>query len=89
MTLWLANFLTLLVGSLLLSLLYEAIAGNKAFSLALSSICLVTLVGSVLAIRVSWKSTGILLGLDAVCNVVGALHDRGSKDVCPKRSHAS
>ena len=63
----------LLVGSLILSLVYEGIAGNASFSLPFANIFLVVVIGAVLYWFFGFKSTVIILGLYAVWAVVGGL----------------
>ena len=68
----------LFFGSLVLSLVYEGIAGNESFSLPLANIFLVVVVGAILHWFFGFKSTAIVLGLYAVWAVVGGLIDRRS-----------
>jgi hypothetical protein len=76
------NFLlalaALFFGSLILSLVYEGIAGNESFSLPFANILLVVVVGAVLYWFFDFKSTVIVLGLYAAWAVVGGLMDRRS-----------
>jgi hypothetical protein len=65
----------LLVGSTLLSVLYESIQGNTRFSLPFINILLVTLLGGVLSYWYGWFSTGIVLGVYAGLSIVGGLID--------------
>ena len=68
----------LFFGSLILSLVYEGIAGNESFSLPSANIFSVVVVGAVLFWFFGFKSTAIVLGLYAVWAVVGGLIDRRS-----------
>ena len=69
--------LVLLVGSLLLSVMYENIAASGAptsFSLPLASIVIITLGGTALSYRWGWSATaGVLLAYGAYCVVAGRL----------------
>ncbi len=67
---------TLLIGSLILSLVYEGVAGNESFSLPFMNIFLVVVVGMVLYWFFGFKSTVIVLGIYAVWAVVGGLIER-------------
>ena len=66
----------LLIGSLLLSLLYELLAGNQSFSLPLSNIVLTIVAGGILYWFFGFKSTIAVLGVYAIWAVVGGLYDR-------------
>ena len=68
----------LLIGSLILSVIYEAIAGNESFSLPLGNIFLVVVLGSILFVFFGFKSTAVVLGCYAVWAVVGGLIERSS-----------
>ena len=68
----------LLIGSLILSVIYEGIAGNESFSLPFANILLVVVVGAVLYWLFGFKSTVIVLGLYAVWAVFGGLIERRS-----------
>ena len=68
----------LLMGSVILSLVYEGIAGNESFSLPLANILLVVVVGGILYWYFGFRSTVIILGLYAVWAVVGGLIERRS-----------
>ena len=76
MIVWLANFATLIIGSLFLTVIMELIAGNKRFTLQFGNIFLITLIGGILALWFSWKSTGILLGLYAIFIVCIGIYQR-------------
>ena len=76
MIVWLSNFATLIIGSLILTVVMELIAGNKRFTLQFGNIFLVTVTGSILAVWFSWKSTGILLGLYAIFVVCMGIYER-------------
>ncbi len=66
----------LAVGSLLLSLLYEAIAGNESFSLPLASLLIVVVLGAVFFPFFGWTSTLTVLGIYAAGCIIGGLVDR-------------
>jgi hypothetical protein len=66
------------VGSLILSIVYEGIAGNESFSLPFTNIFLVVVVGAVLYWFFGFTSTVIILGLYAFWAVIGGLIDRRS-----------
>ncbi len=66
----------LTAGSLVLSLLYENLAGNESFSLPLASLLIVTVLGAVLFPFFGWMSTLTVLGIYAVWCIVGGLVDR-------------
>jgi hypothetical protein len=66
----------LLIGSLILSIVYEGVAGNESFSLPFANIFLVVVAGVVLYWFFGFKSTLIVLGVYAVWAVVGGLIDR-------------
>ena len=68
----------LLVVSVVLSVIYEGIAGNESFSLPLANIFLVVVIGAGIYWFFGWTSTAIVLGLYAVWAVVGGLIDRSS-----------
>ncbi len=76
MFVWLSNFATLIIGSFLLTVIMELIAGDKRFSLQLGNIFFITLVGSILSVWFSWKSTGILLGLYAIYIVAAGINEK-------------
>jgi hypothetical protein len=66
----------LMIGSLILSLVYEGIAGNESFSLPIANILLVVVVGAILYWFFGFKSTAIVLGLYAAWAVIGGLIER-------------
>jgi len=66
----------LLIGSLILSLVYEGVAGNEGFSLPMANIFLIVVGGAVLYWFFGFKSTVIVLGLYAIWAVVGGLIER-------------
>lgn len=68
----------LFFGSLILSLVYESIAGNESFSLPFTNILAVVVVGAVLYWFFGFKSTAVILGLYAAWTVFGGLIDRRS-----------
>jgi hypothetical protein len=72
----LANVAVLLVGALVLSVLYEAVAGNESFSLPFVNIIIVVLIGSVLFWWFGWRSTFIVLAVYGVFCIVGGLVER-------------
>ena len=61
----------LIVGSLLLSILAESIAGGGSFSLPFGNVFIVTVLGTVLSLFFGWTSTGILLALYTILYTVG------------------
>ena len=64
--------LALVVGAVLLSVLSENLAGRESFSLPLSNILLVVLVGGGLSLWWGWTSTLISLGIyGAFCVATG------------------
>jgi hypothetical protein len=67
---------SLLIGSIILSIVYEGVAGNERFSLPFANIFLVVVVGSVLYFFFGFRSTIVVLGLYTVWAVVGGLIDR-------------
>ena len=71
-----ANFAVLLVAALVLSVVYENIAGNETFSLPFVNIIVVVLVGSVLFWWFGWRSTFIVVGTYGAFCVVAGLLDR-------------
>lgn len=66
----------LLFGSVLISVMYENIVGSESFSLPLSNILLVTVVGTVLSVWWGWTATLSTLGVYAVYSIVGGFADR-------------
>ena len=73
------NIIVLLIGSFVLSGIYENISGNKHFSLPILNTLLILIIGGVLAIWHGWSSTGIVLGVYAVICVFGGLYERNRK----------
>lgn len=71
-----ANLAVLLVGALVLSVVYETVAGNTSFSLPFVNILLVVLVGGVLFWWFGWQSTFLLLATYGAFCVAGGLLDR-------------
>jgi hypothetical protein len=67
----LLHMAVLLAGSVLFSILYEAAAGNRQFSLPLMNFILVPVVGGILSIWFGWISTGIILGIYGACMIIG------------------
>ena len=65
-----------LVGTTLLSGVYETIVKSQSFSLPLSNILFFTIVGVVLSIWWGWVSTASTLGVYALYSVAGGLLDR-------------
>ncbi len=70
------HLMVLLFGSILISVMYENIAGGETFSLPFSNILLVTLVGTALSVWWSWTSTLSTLTVYAVYSIVAGLYDR-------------
>ncbi len=70
------HIMVLLFGSILISVMYENIAGGETFSLPFSNILLVTLVGTALSVWWSWTSTLSTLTVYAVYSIVAGLYDR-------------
>ncbi len=68
--------MALVFGSILISVVYENIAGRETFSLPFSNIFLVTLVGTVLSVWWSWTSTLSTLTVYAVYSIVAGLYER-------------
>lgn len=68
----------LLIGSLLLSLVYEGIAGNESFSLPFSNLLIVTVLGAVLYAFFGFAAVAAVLGIYGVWWVGGGLIDRRS-----------
>ena len=68
----------LLFGAIVLSVLYEAVAGNRSFSLPLANILLVVAIGGALFPFFRIKSTIAVLAVYAVWCLVGGLIDRRS-----------
>ena len=72
----LLHAVVLLLGSLVLSVMSENVAGRDTFSLPLSNILLVTLVGTTLSVWWSWPATLSTLTVYAIYSVVAGLLDR-------------
>jgi len=70
------HLMVLLFGSILISVMYENIAGGETFSLPFSNILLVTLVGTALSVWWNWTSTLSTLTVYAVYSIVAGLYDR-------------
>ena len=66
----------LLAGSFLFSVMSENIAGNESFSLPLSNIFLVTLLGSALSVWWGWAATLTALAIYGAFCVIGGLLER-------------
>lgn len=75
---WIANMVALLVGAVYASVLHENLQGITRFSLPLSSILIVVLVGGALAPSYGWSSTGIVLASYALWCIVSGLVMRHS-----------
>jgi hypothetical protein len=73
---WLAALAVLLIGSLVLSLVYEGVAGNESFSLPLANIFLVVLVGLIGFWFFGFLGVFVVLGLYSVWTLFGGLMDR-------------
>ena len=76
MVAWLLVLTVLLVGAVLLSLLYEAVAGNESFSLPFVNILLVIVAGAAGYLFFGWPATGGVLCLYLLWAVGGGLLDR-------------
>lgn len=83
MTSIVAHALVALIGSILAALLYEAVAGDKSFTLPLASILMVTALGTVSAIWWGWPATFSVLGVYTVYNVAAARSDRRAFEAAP------
>ncbi len=70
------HLMVLLFGSILISVMYENIAGGETLSLPFSNILLVTLVGTALSVWWNWTSTLSTLTVYAVYSIVAGLYDR-------------
>lgn len=74
---WLANVLTLLVGTIVIYLLYEGIFAffeePRSFSLPFLYFIIIPLFGGVLAVWFSWKSTGFILGVYTITSIISAI----------------
>ena len=74
---WIANIVTLLVGTVVIYFLYEGIIAlfeePRSFSLPLLSFLMIPLLGGILAIWFSWKSTGIILGIYTIIHIISAI----------------
>lgn len=73
------SFVVLAAGALILSVVYESLAGNRSFSLPLANITLVVLIGGTLFPFWGWTSTIVVLGLYSAWCVIGGLMDRACK----------
>ena len=76
MTMFMISLVALLMGSLILSFLYELTAGNKKFSLPFLNIILVTVIGSALFPFFGFTSTVIILSIYGLWCVAGGLLER-------------
>jgi len=74
--LFLVNFLVLLVGTLLLSVLQAGIAKEEQFSLPLLSMLLAIVVGCVSWSLFGWMGTGCVLVLYAIYAILSGLQMR-------------
>jgi hypothetical protein len=68
----------LVVGSTVLSVVYEKIQGNESFSLPFFNILLITCVGGILSYWYGWLSTGIVLAVYGAFCIIGGFLDRVS-----------
>ena len=70
------SLVALLIGSLILSFLYELTAGNNKFSLPFLNIILVTVIGCALFPFFGFTSTVIILGVYGLWCAAGGLLER-------------
>ena len=71
-----AALAVLLIGSLILSLVFEGVAGNESFSLPFANIFLGVLVGGIGFWFFGWLAVFAVLGLYSAWAVFGGLMDR-------------
>ncbi len=64
------------MGTVLLAVLYENIAGNESFSLPCSNIFFVTVVGTILSICWGWFSTLSTLAVYALFSIIAGVSER-------------
>ncbi len=75
---YLLALMALLGGSLILSLVYEKVAGNESFSLPFANVLVVTVIGMVLFVFFGYLSIVIILTLYGAIGVIGGLMERRS-----------
>ena len=69
---YLVAFLSLSIGSMFLSTVYESVAGNRSFSLPFGNVALVTVAGLVLFPFLGWMAVlGVLIVYGIRCLVAG------------------